>query len=297
MRTTLNKVSLIIIGILFAPLISGQISKADLDSVPIIKPKINRNIYKFYDSGDKEIQISQIKAELVHYKTNPVLRDVGNGLMTAITGFGFSSSTDVNWKISGTINCNDMLPDWIVSLFCEGYLQKDRERVQNDDGSWSVETNETNVYNWDKNSGGILMEGNDSIGLFMIIMNPREDKLLKSWSLDVLPQQPVQQSSKPKIKWEVSWKPSPGIDYGISGNFRDKSFAIIRNGTDRKVWIFLDSLLVCIFQSDLNYRGMSRKYRIMPYFLMNKNISGRDRLDLFRLAMVSKLLTNSLTPH
>jgi len=189
-----------------------------------------------------------------------------------------------------------MLPDWIVSLFCEGYLQKDRERVQNDDGSWSVETNETNVYNWDKNSGGIIMEGNDSIGLFMIIMNPREDELLKSWSIDILPQQQVIQKSKSKIRWEVSWKPSPGIDYGISGKFRDKSFVIIRNGIDRKVWIFLDNLLVCIFQSDLNYRGMSRKYRKVPYFLMNNNTSRHDRLDLFRLAMVSKLLTNSLTP-
>lgn len=296
MRTTLYQVSLIVFGILLTPHISGQISMTDLDSIPIIKPKINRNIYKFFDSGDKEIQISHIKAELVHYKTNPVLRDAGNSLMTAITGIGFSSSTDVNWKISGTINCNDMHPDWIVSLFCEGYLQKDRERVQNDDGSWSVETNETNVFNWDKNSGGIIMEGNDSIGLFMIIMNPREDEFLKSWSIDILPQQLVEQNSRSKIKWEVSWKPSPGVDYGISGKFRNKSFAIIRNGTDRKVWILLDNLLVCIFQSDLNYRGISRKYRIMPYFLMNKNISRQDRPDLFRLAMVSKLLTNSLTP-
>ena len=51
--------------------------------------------------------------------------------MTALTGIGFSSSTDVNWKISGIIKYNDMAPDWIVSLFCEGNIEKKGKELRN----------------------------------------------------------------------------------------------------------------------------------------------------------------------
>ncbi len=124
MRTNFYKVFLILTGILFAPYISGQTGLSDLDSIAIIKPKSLINLYRFADNGKKVIQLGTIKTELVNYKTNPTFRDIGNGLMTALTGIGFSSSTDVNWKISGIIKYNDMAPDWIVSLFCEGNIEK-----------------------------------------------------------------------------------------------------------------------------------------------------------------------------
>jgi len=294
MKIHFNLTFILLTGILFGPPVHGQIQMEGLDSIPMFKPKVNRSLYRFEENGVKEIQIMDYHIELVRYKPNVFIRDIGNGALTALTGFGFGSTTEGNWKISGTIQCNDTLSDWIINMFCEGYLQTDRERVKNDDGSWTVETNETNVYYWEKNASGLIMESRDTIGYFLIIMNPREDTLIKEWSEYILPEKVANDNVKSKIKVTVSWKPVPGNDYGIVGKFRNKDFFIIRNGSDRKAWISMDKILRCKFQSDLDYPGLSKKYRIMPYLLINNNISGQDRRDLFRLAILSCFLNNYL---
>ncbi len=294
MKIRFSLLSILLTGILIGPPIHGQIQKGKLDSIPMFKPRVNRSLYRFEENGVKEIQILDNHTELVRYKPNAFIRDVGNGALTALTGFGFSSTTDGNWKISGTIQCNDTLNDWLINMFCEGYLQKDRERVRDDDGSWSVETSKTNVYYWEKNASGLIMESQDTIGYFLIIMNPREDTLMKTWSDFILPERVVNDNVKSKFSVVVSWKPVPGNDYGVVGKFRNKDFFIIHNGTDHKAWISIDNILRCKFQSDLDYPGLSKKYRIMPYLLINNNISGQDRRDLFRLAILSCFLDNYL---
>jgi len=294
MKIHFNLILILLTGILFAVPVHGQIRMEGLDSVPMFKPRVNRSLYRFEENGIKEIQILDNRQELVKYKPNAFIRDIGNGALTALTGFGFGSTTDGNWKISGTIQCNDTLSDWIINMFCEGYMQKDRERVKNDDGSWSVETTETNVYYWEKNASGLIIESQDTIGYFLIIMNPGEDTLLKTWSDYILPEKVASDNSSSKIKVIVSWKPVPGNDYGIVGRFRNKDFFIIRNGTDSKAWISIDNILRCKFQSDMDYPGLSKKYRIMPYLLINNNIPGQDRRDLFRLAILSSFLNNYL---
>jgi len=294
MKIHFNLILILLTGILFAAPVHGQIRMEGLDSVPMFKPRDRRSLYRFEENGIKEIQILDNHQELVKYKPTAFIRDIGNGALTALTGFGFGSTTDGNWKISGTIQCNDTLSDWIINMFCEGYMQKDRERVKNDDGSWSVETTETNVYYWEKNASGLIIESQDTIGYFLIIMNPGEDTLLKTWSDYILPEKVASDNSSSKIKVIVSWKPVPGNDYGIVGRFRNKDFFIIRNGTDCKAWISIDNILRCKFQSDMDYPGLSKKYRIMPYLLINNNIPGQDRRDLFRLAILSSFLNNYL---
>jgi hypothetical protein len=274
--------------------ISGQIIMSDYDSIAVTKPGINIPVYKFFYKGDQEIQHGQTNAILVHYKTNPIFRDIGNGVLTAITGIGFTTTTDGNWKVTSTVTCNDLRPDWIVNLFCEGRLDKNRERVTNEDGSRSVETEEVAIYYWDKNANGILIERNDTIGFFSIIMNPCENKLLESWCYDILPVYQARKNNKSGIKLDVFWKPSPGNDYGIIGKLHDRDFILLRNGNNRKIWIVTDNIRRCLFQADLNYPGISKKYRIQPYFLIDPNISDQDRSDIFRLTMVGKILNNSI---
>ena len=289
------RLSVLLVSIIFnASAISGQIIMPDYDSIAVNKPEIGIPLYKFYYNGNQEIQHGKIMSELVHYKTNPVFKDIGNGILTALTGIGFSTTTDVNWKVSGAISCNDMRPDWTVNLFCEGYIEKNRERIVNEDGSRSVETDEMNIFYWEKNASGILIEGNDTIGFFSIIMSPCENKLLESWCPSMFPENQTVKNNKPKIKFDVSWRPSPGADYGIIGKFRDRDFILLRNGISRKAWIIIDNTPISMFQSDLNYPGISKKFRIQPYFLIDPNISAQDRSDIFRLAMVSKILNNSL---
>jgi hypothetical protein len=275
---------------------AGQFDLTGPDSIPIIKPGHWENTYQFFDNGEITIRIAPLRSELVYYKANPVMRDMADFTMTMLTGIGFNSTREANWKISGTIVCKDLLPDWCVNLYCEGYVEKNRERVQNDDGSWSVETTETNVYLWEKDATGVLAEGSDTIGFFLIIMNPRENELLKSYAAQIWPPQQSQNKTRSNVRVDVFWKPSPGIDYGIIGNFRNRNFIMIRKGIDRKVWLFVDDSCAGMFRSDVNYPGIRKKYITEPYILINNEVPGYDRLDLFMLAMVSRVLDWSLDP-
>lgn len=292
MKNNFQLILILLSVALFAPFVHGQNMLAGLDSVPMLKPKFTRSLYTFEENGLKEIQIIDNNIEFIRYKPNAFLRDAGNGALTAITGIGFSSTTDGNWKISGTVQCNDSASDWKINLFCEGYIEKNRERIKDDDGSWTVETTKTNIYYWEKNASGLIIEDQDTVGYFVIVMNPREDTLMKSWSDYILPEKEV--NDIPKSKIVVSWKPAPGNDYGIVGRFRDKDFFIIRNGTDRVAWISIQNILRCKFQSGMDNPGIAKKYRIMPYILINNSIPGQERRDLFRLALLSTFLNNYL---
>jgi len=307
MRTILNQLILLIAGLLFVPQISGQTRMSNIDSVAIFVPNMNKNSYKFlaraaniselidwggklyqfFDNGSKEIEYGDLQRKFIQYKADPIAGKIGAGAMTLITGVGFNSIGEGKWEISERIICNDTLPDWNVLMYCQGNIETVRERVRNEDGFNSVETSYKNVYYWDSNATGILIEGNDTIGFFRIIMNPREDSLLKSLSADNLLPRQASKNSNVKISSDLPWMHGCEIDFGITGIFRDKDFFIISDGTKRKTWIFIDNIFMGMFQE---YHAISRKYHIPAYLLVNKNIPGPERRDQFRIAIMSRCL-------
>jgi hypothetical protein len=292
MKITFKRIILLFSSIVIVSQINGQSETGGLDSVPISKPKAGKALYKFMEDKVTEIELHKKNDKVMEYESNPALRDLGNRTLTSLTGLGFNSKTDVNWKISGSVQCNGTPDEWTFDLFCKGFLQKERERVTNYDGSRSVETNEIHGFNWEKDSRGVILENNDTIGFFLIVMNPREDSLLKASSDYILPQH--FHDADTKLKFSTSFSPSIDRDYGISGKFRGRDFFIISNGTDHKAWISLDNILRCKFYSGLNFPGISKKFRTMPYLLINNNIADKDRLDLYKLSILSCFLNNYL---
>lgn len=293
MKTAFHKVFLLFAGVFILPLISGQSIPEDLDSIVFI-PRNNRNQYKFFYEGEKEIKLSYKQPKLAKDKGSLILRDIGNGVLTVFTGIGFSSSSDVSWIFTGTITCNDALPDWTVNLFCEGSLTTERERVRDDDGSWSVANEEIRGFSWDKNSTGALIEGSDTIAFYMIFLDPRENELLLSLPEYVFRTDQVWINGGIKNLPELMRGLSAGKNYWITGIFRGKKFSLISNEADHKTWMFKDDLFVCMFQSEADSPRRSMKSGVMPYLLVNNQIGVTDRDDLFRLAMLSRFLNLSL---
>jgi len=292
-RIALHQLFLLVAGVLLPLLVSGQGGGADLDSIAVIPFKSN-SVFKFSDRGAKEIKLSHTEPRLEKNKAGALFRDMGNGALTVFTGIGFSSSGKANWKFTGTIKSNDSLPDWNINLFCEGYNEKEKERVQNDDGSWSVETDEKQWYYWDKNATGIITEGRDTIGVFLIVMYPREDEFLKPLADDILVNQRVQQKTTPNNIFGIPIDPLPGLTYGIRGIFRGQDFSIISNGNDGKRWIFSDSVFNSVFEAGPEYSMNTKKNVFIPYILIDNNAPFRDRRDLFRLSIMSVYLSHSL---
>jgi hypothetical protein len=256
---------------------------------------MTRNIYQFNDSVIREIQYSMKQPKEAKFiDAGHILGDIGDGLLTVLTSVNFASSRDLTWEIVGSIKCNDGLPDWDISLFCEGHLEKDRERVKNDDGSWSVETQSTRDLYWEKNATGVIIENNDTIGRFLIIMNPWTNPLLKQWSESISSEPEAQIRTSSNNKYYKKFISYADISYGIKGVIRKNDFAIISNGSARKSWFYNDNNLSCIFRPDIDDANISKRDRVQPYLLINKEIPHSDRGDYFRLAILSRYLSQAL---
>lgn len=295
MRYNLFRLFLFSAIICFTLPVSGQINIRGMDSVSLIKPKRNKFIYKYNVEGTKEISCLQKDPVILqHDAKRPFLRDIGNNVLTLVTGIGWGSSTSVYWKVGSVIKCNDALPDWSIELFCEGKQETERDRVRNSDGSFDVETETINTYIWDKNATGLIIEGVDTIGSFLIIMNPREDSLLRPWSGYAFLQRQIEINAILGNKLYMRLLQWNSSDFGLIGTFRDRKFFIISNSSARKIWFFSNNEPGFIFQPDLDEIVMKKKDRVMPYLLINNKIPGSERRDLLRLAVMSRFLSTTL---
>lgn len=158
-----------------------------------------------------------------------------------------------------------------------------------------METEEKNIFYWDRNARGTIIEKDDTVGYFLIVMNPREDSLLKTWSDYVFSQSNARLNTDSKNKSSISFPSSPDFDFGIIGKLREKNFALISNGSAHKTWFFSENELKFIFLPDQDDNPfIKKKDRVIPYLLIDKNIPDPDRNDFFRMAIMSRLLDRSL---
>ena len=182
MRVSFFTLFVILSGFWLAPPARAQVDITDLDSFAIVKPKMRGELYQFTDKGPKEIEYRLVDNLLTKDSLTAGLSGFSSTILTELTGLGSSSGREGLWKVSGSIACNDTLPDWHVTLYCRGYQQKDRERIRNDDGSVSMHTTTTNVYHWNDKATGVIMESMDTAGSFQIIIGiPEDDDLVKKW--------------------------------------------------------------------------------------------------------------------
>jgi hypothetical protein len=292
MIRTLFRLLLSLALLMALSVVSGQEVTTDLDSIRVMKPKMRQSIYQFIDFGSKEIQIENEKAELIKDPETPKLNGFGSAAFTSLTGLNSSSKKEGYWIVDGLIHCNDTLPDWHVKLFCDGYIEKEREKVRNDDGSWSIETNEQKVFYWDNDPFGVILENIDTLGSFQINMKLTEDELLSRWDRFIFPAKSFSQTAGTKKSPWVITSFVMEKDFEIRGKFHEKDFVLIQTGSNHKVWIFIDESLAGMFQADNDNAGVTKKHRNAPYILINKEIPACDRRNIFRLAIMSRYVND-----
>jgi hypothetical protein len=289
-----NQTLLFVAGTMLSLAVPAQTSTVGADSVAFVRVKFTFDKFTFSDGGQREIRIKGNETKIVNDKGKSLKRYLGNGLLTLVTGVGMGSSDSVNLKVAGTVKCNDGLPDWKIALFCKGNEETSRERVKDDDGSISVNTETLYTYYWEKEATGFLTEGDDTVGFFKIVMKPREDTLIKPMAdYFFLPVQ-VEEAKNPDTMTQFMDSSTTLKDYGITGIFRGQSFAIISDGRQNKSWVFYNNTYLFMLHSG-NMMNHVSKGVTDPYLLINNNESGPDRRDLFRLAMVCRFLNYSIS--
>jgi hypothetical protein len=266
---------------LFVFLVPGEFIKAQedvhaFDTIHLFHHDFYSNDYSLEDTLIHTISIKTTAATQmndVHFKLGG---SILGGIATIATGIGFGSAKEVDWYLTSTIRTSNPKLDWTFDVYCPGYVEKERTRVKNDDGSFSVETNYVNKFLWQSGAIGFVIEAGDSIGWHYVYRFPRTDSAVRKWSRMVYkgnPEHPV-----------VNYK-----EFALIGEFTGKESAILFNSEDNRIYIYNGSELSGIYQCQnppkLTLSKKKRKPFEQPFLLVNTMLSAWGRMDVLRLAM------------
>ena len=279
--------------------ITAQINTAHLDSIPFSKPKRMFKIYEFNHTvltkasyGKQNIK----KAENSRYSTKDAAKDFGADVAEAIFGGFFESTTskEVEWLMLSTIHCNNEWLNWDIEMYCHGELHKEKVKVENNDGSKSVQTIKTILMDWEAGASAFIIENERAIGKFIVINRPRDDSLFYQANKDVFDEPKVILKSAYKNKFYTDALNRNLNEYAVVGKFRDENFVLIANGETRNMWFFINGKLMCVFQPDLDDLMIRKKDRIMPYILIDNEVTESQLVDWFRLTLVSRYFSTTI---
>lgn len=257
----------------------------EYDSIPVTKSKLKNKTYLFNNPLLKEISIVNGKPKAVSENPNKFWKNLAGGTLTMFTGISTGTSGESIWVTENQLKTANSEYECEVHFFFAGEYSKTRERIKNDDGSSSIETEKGIYIDWSKQTYGFITEKHDTIGEFTLLTDLYSDIESNKWLSKMENESTEVRSSASKFLPAQML-----IDFKITGFYKGKYFKIIISGKNYKSLILFDSKPVAIFQDEPGYVFLGRKNRIEKYLLHEKMISDTEIVDLFRLSLLSRLL-------
>lgn len=210
--------------------------------------------------------------------------DMWRGALTLISGIGISGAKDVDWYLAASIRTNNSHYDWISDIYCPGYIEKQRTRTTNSDGSHGVETSYVNVFSWNRGALGYIIEAGDTIGWHYVIRTPKTDTSIVQWV------NKVYKSNNEKMNFNQT-------DFACKGEFLGNVSVMLYNTAENRMYIFRHDELLGICQFAKIPSPLVRKKKrvyVQPYLLVSTGIAEPDKTDLLRLAITGKRFKNAM---
>jgi hypothetical protein len=254
---------------------------------------LNKKMFgKTYKPADSELSAAKITTSSPRQEisyTNNKGENLIEGAITLLTGITTSSGEKMLLSTKNELRTTGNTLSWQVPLYFTGEYEKIRERIKNDDGSVSVHTTKGYYVNWGEGAFGFILENNDTIGEFYVSTAPETDSGLMNWVGRI----------EDESRW-VSYKLARygqntlTQNYTLKGLLHGKEFIALHSGKNYRSLILADKTPVMIFQSEPDFIILNRKNRITPYMLTNSD-SIFNRKDLFRLAMLDRIISSTLS--
>ena len=258
-----------------AGIIKGQNIVVPCDTVHLLQTEYYHDDFSLNDTLISTISIQKsAPVQMNDVKFKPGGNILG-GLATIATGIGFGSTKEVDWYLASTIRTSNPKLDWIFDVYCPGYVEKERTRVKNDDGSYSVETNYVNKFLWHEGAIGFIIETGDTIGWHYVYRFPRTDTAAQKWS------QIVYGGNQEHASINYT-------EFALIGEFNGNQSGILVNSEDNRIYIFDGNTLSGMYQCQKPPKlKLNKKKRTFaqPYLLVNKKLTAWERADVLRLAM------------
>lgn len=284
----------IISGVLFICLLvcMSNISRAQqpltaFDTISLKQSQLYYDDYTLNDSTVTRISIQATAPVQMNDVKFKVGGDIWRGALTLISGIGIGGAKEVDWYLAASIRTNNTHYDWISDIYCPGYIEKQRARTTNSDGSHGVETSYVNVFSWQRGALGYIIESGDTIGWHYVVRNPKTDTATIQWANMVY----NYTSGKTNIN---------PADFAMLGEFLGKKSILFYNSAENRMYIFRQTELLGICQFAKIPSPLVRKKKrvyVQPSLLVNPLITGPEKYDVLRLSMVGKRFINAMESY
>jgi hypothetical protein len=284
MKKIIMPIFTLFILLVFISPIEAQDLEVVYDTIQFQRPDDYRDDYTLHDSLITKISVQTSAAVQMNNVDFKLGGDILRGALTLATGIGIGGAKEVDWYLPATIRTNNSKLDWISDIYCPGYIEKQRERVTNSDGSKSVETNYVNVFSWQKRALGYIIESGDTIGWHYVIKFPRTDSAVAQWAGKV-------------YKYNSKQNASYNLEFAMVGEFTGKKSALLYKPEENRMYIFSEDKLQGIYQFTTPPNPLVRKKKrihTQPYLLVEKSLTGFERTDVIRLAITGKRFRNAI---
>lgn len=278
--------NLLLFGLLaISPVVTGQSILINPDSIGVKKPKFLKNMYALSQPIEQEITIKTRSPKAESELPGSFFGKMAGGALTLFTGISTSTSEEAFWVMQNELISTNLGQSWSVPLYFEGEYMKTRERVNNDDGSTSLETQRGVSVDWSKGASGFIVEIGDTLGWFNLNTNPHGDSLDLYWLERLRYDGIIEDNKLEKHRGFESYR-----DLLVKGQLKNYDFVIISNNSLFRTLIIINGVPVAVFQREPNFVILKKKNKVHPYFLLNKDLLENTKMDLIRLGILSSLL-------
>ncbi|MFC4873546.1 hypothetical protein [Negadavirga shengliensis] len=273
--------------LLFTGSISAQIVPGERDSIPITKPKALQSRYVVNHSPIGEIRLVKRGIRSLDAERESFWGRLTGGAVTLISGLPTSYSGKSLWLSENELISSDPAFSWQVPIFIHGEEFRSRERIRNEDGSRSVETQIGVSADWTEGAFGLILEGSDTLGSFILLPDQFMERSGFYWLSRL-----ERENSNLTAFIEKNEPVQVNSDFMVKAVFRGKELTMVSSGRGYRSLILLEDEPVAVFQGEPNFIVLNKKNRISPYMLAVKDKI--DRGDLIRLGLLNTLIAKFL---
>ncbi|XOV95270.1 MAG: hypothetical protein ACFHWX_11285 [Bacteroidota bacterium] len=194
------------------------------------------------------------------------------GLFTFFTGWSTSSSSETLWHVNNSVKFTGIGKELYFPVLVRGYYEKTRERVNNDDGSHSMESTEMHHLYWDEGADGIIQVTGNKLGDFSVKTRMLANDSIEFWKRNIDRQNPSWLDKKLN-KYSSYEEPD---DFLVNILFEDQYYSLVYNGDYFQCALIHNQEIIGLWQDAPAYTIVSNKNRINPYLLLQKNITDTE---------------------
>jgi hypothetical protein len=285
------RIALFVCFAFFCHGVHAQFNRQEFDSLGVTKPREAKLLYEVQHPIFQEISVKFSDPRVDKTAKGSFGGYVGRNFMASVLG-NWSSSRETNLLIPAQLKTEPEGYGWNVDIYLNGELEKNTERVRNSDGSRSNRTTRTVHMHWRDGAWGNIIDRVDTIGAFILSIDPLHDSALADAYIKVKEAEP-RREEKRRMMIDFMEGFNTERDFGLFGNFKEASFTVLYSWQTNGGYIFMNGRLDAVVYTDDEAPGTisfkSRSKRIPPKLLIRKGLTESQQADLIRMALVCKL--------